>query len=312
MKRFLLKTFLMAFTIIVVAIVFEYSLRQIPTQYTVKYAYMEEQKQKIEILVLGHSESAQGINPVYMGENCYNFAINGKDIFYDFYYLKKYIPEMKQLRYVVYPYAYNILSSTRYPVPNITLDPNMGEGDNQALQFELYMDAGLYTFPVNHIECLQDVTAVQKWKKYYLRKQNTVICDSLGFQPLEKKDRVANWRTSFKPHEYDFNHPNYELANQEKMDCLMGMAYLCQEYGVRFVLVGMPVTYWFYSLYRPEKIKKYYDDKGKILAKYPNTLFLDYQQDPRFEEEDFYNPNHLCHEGADKFSKILSTELGIR
>lgn len=38
---------------------------------------------------------------------------------------------------------------------------------------------------------------------------------------------------------------------------------------------------------------------------------LDFSTDPRFGIGDYYDGNHLCHRGAEKFTKILADTLHL-
>ncbi len=312
MKKFTIYLSVLIGVLFIFCVAFEYTLRLAPNQYKYKYNYMERHAGEIETLVMGHSQAAEGINPAFLGDHAFNLAITSRRIHYDYVLLKQYIGRMKNLKRVIYPYTYNYLYiSYEYPLRNLNARKNTHAENYMQCDYEIYMHTGLFTFPAYHIEILYDMTARDKWKKHYLKREDTQLVDSLGFDGKLKEDRVFDWLQSPLAHEYDENDPDYDKAYRQNRKYLYQMAELCREHQVELVLVATPTLPPYYNSRRPDKLKQFYDEAENLKAQYSNVSFKDYVTDGRFENEDFYDCSHLCKEGADKFTRILRQDLEI-
>ena len=76
--------------------------------YSYKYKYIKNHKDSIEGLILGHSHALRGIDPALLGKNVFNNAESAKWIYYDAKELSKYVPDMSNLRFVIYPIGYDM------------------------------------------------------------------------------------------------------------------------------------------------------------------------------------------------------------
>ena len=76
--------------------------------YSYKSKYIKNHKDSIEGLILGHSHTLRGIDPALLGKNVFNNAESGKWIYYDAKELSKYVPDMSNLRFVIYPIGYDM------------------------------------------------------------------------------------------------------------------------------------------------------------------------------------------------------------
>lgn len=311
MKRFIIYAACMLGILGTAAVAFECSLRRIPTQYTLKHDYMEKNAGRIETLILGHSQLANGLKPSVMEKNTFNLATSSKEVEYDYVLLKKYIDRMPNLKLVIFPWTYEIFHQNwNYPLHNQHAWPNQID-DNSYLrcQYEIYLKTGIYRFPKYQIEMFYDPTSRDKWKKYYLKHQNTVVVDSLGFEEALPENRHPGWEEHISTHEYDETHPNYLKAYEENMGYVHQLAELCKEHQVRLLLVITPTLPNYYEHCLPRKLQELYDDADMMRERYPNVFFLDYLRDNRFTEDDFLDCHHLLGCGAEKFSVILRDDM---
>ena len=73
MKKFVLRILLLFFLpIVFIALIAEYSIRQIPNDYSYKNQWMETNSKSINILCLGPSSVYYGINPQYFDKKAFN------------------------------------------------------------------------------------------------------------------------------------------------------------------------------------------------------------------------------------------------
>ena len=65
MKRFITKILIFTLLSLIIAIVIEYVVRNVPNPYKYKISLIEEQKKDVQLLVLGSSTAYNGINPSF-------------------------------------------------------------------------------------------------------------------------------------------------------------------------------------------------------------------------------------------------------
>lgn len=101
MKRFTRKLLYFTAPIILIFFLLEFFLRSMPTSYSIKAAQMEESAGKIELLILGNSHAAFGLDPSQFSIPAFNLAHVSQSIYFDRRITNKYIEEMKRLKYVL-------------------------------------------------------------------------------------------------------------------------------------------------------------------------------------------------------------------
>ena len=71
-----------------------------------KHAYLEENKNKCDVLIIGSSHAWAGLNPEWISPNAINIANAFQPLFYDYKILERYISEMDALEVVILPMSY--------------------------------------------------------------------------------------------------------------------------------------------------------------------------------------------------------------
>lgn len=94
----------------------ELYLLTVLNEYSYKKQYVEQHSEDIQLLILGHSHVANGINPKLLDIGAFNMSNQGRTTYYDAVLAERYIPQLKNLQYVIWPLGYNFqYSSYRYP-----------------------------------------------------------------------------------------------------------------------------------------------------------------------------------------------------
>ena len=83
MRKFLVKITIFSILVFLLFATIEVTLLFIPNTYSYKRDYLEKHINDIRILLMGSSYIEEGVNPVYVGENCFNIAIAGRNIVFD-------------------------------------------------------------------------------------------------------------------------------------------------------------------------------------------------------------------------------------
>ena len=83
MKLFIRKFFLFSFLSVFLVVLYENSLSFVPNTYTLKKKLVEENKEHIQMIVLGTSRAFSGIMPNKMNDFTVNIGNNSQSIYYD-------------------------------------------------------------------------------------------------------------------------------------------------------------------------------------------------------------------------------------
>jgi hypothetical protein len=101
MKTYLVKITLFVIPVFLLITFIEISIRCLPNSYKYKDKYVIQNKSKIEVLILGHSQMQAGIIPENIDLNCFSFAIDGQSLRYDLEIFEKYKESLVKLKYII-------------------------------------------------------------------------------------------------------------------------------------------------------------------------------------------------------------------
>lgn len=303
MKKFLICVGLFSLSLILLTGGIEYMLRRVPNSFVYKRQLMEQKGDRIKTCILGNSVVDYGINPAFLGDSTYNLALSGQWFRFNQCMLEQYIDKMPNLKNVIWGIASYAL----------WVD-DVDEVDVVYHQIYMDMGQGSHLLPTSELIRLRGY-ALRKWSKYYVAHGVTMHCDSLGFDHSYLPERRGKyWREdipglvrhqcSWK--DKDKNGDLYR-ANIRRMH---EMARLCQERGIHLYLVVPPVHPAYYRLADKAQLTLIHEAMADVAARWSNVDCLDYLGDSRFDDDDFYDGNHLNSTvGANKFSKILKADL---
>lgn len=309
MKQFLSKISLFIVFGLILLIGIERFLSTVSNEYSYKRKYVEEQGDKIKVLVLGHSHTGNAIIPECMGDSVFNMAITGRRCaFYDAEIAKRYVPKLKNLECVIWPLGYNFqYVSALYPCL-----PKENGLDGYQLSYAKYMDISYERYIPNwHFsEVLQSKTRFfsRPFKHDFIELNG---CTPTGHEIGKRTVSEIDWGKRGNYIEVDYESSNAPLAKEEGMREMKRMAEVCYQSKKRLVVISTP-CYKTFQEWMTERGKREMQECVEAMrSAYPEMEYYNYIADPRFTEEDFKNADHLSDEGAEKFSKILKDTLGL-
>ena len=88
---------------------------------------------------------------------------------------------------------------------------------------------------------------------------------------------------------------------------LLRIVRYCREHRLRLLLVGTPV-YPAYAACIPVAQRRFVDATRRA-ARQAGAVVLDHESDLPLTDDDYFDPDHLTHEGAARFTLRLSAEL---
>ena len=310
MKKFIKYLLYFALPFIILACFFEIYLRQIDTSYTEKEKGIIQNKNKIELLILGNSRATLGIDPNQFDVYAYNIANVAQPLYYDKRLTLKHLDELSNLKYVF-----------------ITLDMN-------SLNYSRMGSREIWSYYGNGVEYKDEMSFVSK--NFYLKGYSP----SIALQIL-KNDLSGKYKTIKAvdlDEEYELGKPinkgffSYKntreegmtlkffhsrldnaLANEassEKEEILADLEDLIKilkAKNITPILVTIPCYEPFIKMFNKEIIKAsevaYENLAKKYDLEYWNYLYLP------MEKTDFHDCDHLNIHGAAKFSSVLNSRL---
>lgn len=294
--------------VIVIAFVSEYSLRNIPNDYRFKNKWLTQNSKDVEILALGASSVLHNINPEYFHAEGFNSAHYSQSFNFDQYIFNKFIDDMPSLRYVIVgveywsPFGFMEDSDEWWRVKfyNIYYGSNFYKWESK-YNYELYY---------------HDINTFKKAGKGLLtlvglKNESELTVDDRGFGDKYTLDnRREEWddgaRAASGHNALITEGFNLDRINQNK-EYLEDIIRKSEERDITVILVKLPI----YKSYRENLKNEYIIQQNEFCnyfaAKYDNVLFLDFSDDQRFTEDDYYDANHLNETGAKKFTLMLDS-----
>lgn len=303
MKRFLKNTFLISlvscFVIIIVAIRYEYKIRQVPNSYKYKYEWMQRNAETVEILILGSSHTFYGIRPEFFEEKTFNLANVSQDLRHDLYLLDYWLERYKNMKIIICPISLFTWFSSGL---------ESGKESYRCRYYKIYMDCDLYPdFSSYNLELSDSKSAKAKLNA----NDRDRGCDKYGWGSSYKlsSKNMARWNdgseaaSAVERHTVkDWEYVDYNYSLMKKI------AQKCKNYGIQLVLITTPCWHIYYDNLNQTQLSKMYELTNRIINEYKLPYF-DYLKDKRFEADDFFDSNHLSDIGAIKFTKILAEDI---
>jgi hypothetical protein len=301
--KLLLKLFYLIFPFIVVMIYSEFRLHHIPNIFSVKRAYLENQLQNIKVLVLGNSQSANGVNPQYFSLEGYNLSGSSQSFYYDSKLTLRYIDRLINLKCVLSNVSFYSF------VFQLDLSPENWKDD---FYYRFWGIEGR-NFKPNKLRetsfiALYGVRAVQR---YLIRNFDTSDAFTLHENGWEDSFPTDIWKI-------DDTFGRKKVAEQvaqihketfaDNYSYMENMLLQLYKHRVKLAFFAMPVLETYSKHIDPEILKVNAETIKKLCKNY-GCKYYDYLNDKRFEVEDFWDSTHLSVKGAEKFSNILNKEV---
>jgi len=304
--RFLCKLLLFLVPLLTLLGYAEVRLRRVPNGYNTKRAFLEQQLDSVEVLVLGSSHAYFGIDPQCLSLRAFNLAFTSQSLYYDTRLVRRYLDRMPRLQLV--------LVETNY----YNLWQQIADGK------ELWRDYFYYHFwgiryralawfdlrMVSYIALYSpDVTLQYARRNFNVNPERDAPPTGFGWGPKDTITILAaigdSWgRARAQLHNAAINTPELpeHIADLDSMLEELGRRH------IRVVFVTLPVLDC-YSRYLSPAINLRNVQAIDILCSKHGCRRADYLFDMRFVASDFLDADHLNFRGAQKFSRILNHDI---
>jgi hypothetical protein len=279
-------------------VLMESGIRFIPNAYSIKSSYVQNNGENINTLIVGRSHHFYGLNPDYMPPGTFNMANVSQMYNYDLLILEKYLDELPNIKFIVLPISYHSFydEGTDMPLINKNYLIYFGTGINNKLWDYFHITSAPFR---------------ENSKKIYdiiFKKKSWLSSNELGFGldfesrapvSLQESARLAAQRHQvFNP---DFNQDNLKKFYQILETSLAK--------NIQLILVSAPVSQSYYNALDEEVLERIKIFTNSLIREKPHIHYFDFRQHPEFQDEDFYDADHLNHQGAKKFSKALTLKI---
>lgn len=252
-----------------------------------KQRYIEQHGEGISTLILGHSQAANGINPLVMGDSVFNMAEPSRIMYYDKEILKRNVASLPNLKVVIYPLLYQIDNGAFFTMESF-----------RTFAIKEYKKAMNIKPPYEYRDYPDKPTIMEVLcKRNYVNQRD---CDSLGYIS------VGNGYSDMA------DYIDIEVNEDSIIATLCTMAEICDRRGIKFIIVTEPCTNTFneqvVSSEGLERINRIIDS---VKTYYP-VEYRNYLNHPHFRDGRlFHSQTHLNDNGATLFAKQLKEDFNL-
>jgi len=277
-------------------------------------AIIKDVPDNITVFNTGSSHGYYGFDysVVDNGSNCFNFALPMQTISYDLRVLNFYKDQISQNG----GYAFIIVSHFSLFQPRETDQVNFESKNRRYYRFLNSSSIKEYqnkvNFYVNYMpalisyESLFEELISSVSGKYYDNDWDNILSED------NKNSNAENRYQIYIQSNYNEEEHNW-IMNEEEYESLINIIHFCKSKSITPILLTMPVYSEYYDMIMersPLFFDEFYGTINKICSS-EDVLYYDYENDPRISDQLslFMDCDHLNHEGAKLFTKIIFTEV---
>lgn len=304
-KKTIIKSIYFFLPAIIISIIFEITLRNIPNDFDYKEKNILRTAKNIRTLILGASQSLYGLNPEYIDSETYNMAYVSQSILLDNLVFKKYYSNLPRLKNVILPISYVSLSHTynygqeRWRKFNYFRYYHIEPPIPEDWYFKYYWE--IFNLPWNkNVEKLV----------LHLKDQSLISVDKSGWSFTYNDSTSINTTEAEISAELTYErHEDHSMDFCKNIELINEIIEICKSSDITVFLIMCPVSSYYENLLNKNKLSKIKRTCEMLELLNENVKFYDYFSDNRFALSDFHDVDHLNGAGAIKFSKIVKTEV---
>lgn len=295
-RYFILRTCLFGLPVLAGLSILELLARNLPNTYSYKWEYLENNKHKIQHLVLGNSHAYHGVNTDLI-PSAFNAANYSQTLEYDEYIFSKFIHDLTSLKTVYITLSYPSLFSQL---------KNSAESWREKFYVLYWHSNRVKSFVTLEIS---DGTALtfKKVIRFFLLKQKMELCSQTGYNSANHPSLRSNiWQESGPVAARRHSIANRrETAYELNKNYILHIVGSCASKNIRVVVYIPPAWESYRHNLDAGEFQKTLCFAHKLAKDFSNVTFLNLLDDKRFVDEDFFDADHLNDIGAEKLTKIL-------
>ncbi len=294
MKKFIAHIVLFFLPILVYMTIAEIALRNIPNDYSYKKKYLDENSNNIEILFLGNSHMYYGINPQYDTLKSFNASHISQSLNFDLSILEKYKNAWSNLKYIVIPADYFSMYTTL----------EKGEEDWRVKNYTIYYGINKYSTYRNNFEIINGKAGFNliRLLNFYYKGSSEITCNKLGwgtiFHSENNMNLIETAQQSVKRHTVIKD----SLCFANNIHTLKSIIEFAKQINARVIFLTSPAYKTYYKNLDQQQLNSTIHTISKLASQHKNTYYYNLLTDQSFNEDDFYDADHLNESGAKKLT----------
>lgn len=300
MNQFIKKTLFFSLPVIVLIVLMELLLRNIPNDYSYKKNYLDQNSNQVETLFLGSSHSFYAVNPEFISSKSFNAAHIAQSLDYDLEILKKYSNETYKLQCIVVPIDYFSLYNRL----------ETGVENWRIKNYNIYYGLNKSKDLVENSEILNGKwnENIKRLVKFFRKKKSDVSCNNLGWgtnnNSKNAKDLIETGKSAAKRH-----HKKSISFFEENLKLVHEIIAIAKEKNAKVLFYTCPAYKTYTSQLNTEQLQTTINTIQSIQKANSNVSYFNFLNDSSFKAQDFYDADHLNEKGAEKFSKKIDSIL---
>lgn len=303
-RSFLKQILVFFIPVVLIFILIELLVLQIPANYITTSNYFNAEKDKIEILALGPSQMNSAMNPAYFDRPAICLASTSQHHNLDFEILKQTRDRLPELKYVILELSFS----------HLALPHNSKDFWKNSIYLKYYNVNAFKrrTYFKDKLVFLSNPDIYsRKLVEHYIERKESPHFNRFGFDEntydgLFKSLKYEEDVIAQKP--FRINSKINETLFNQNLEFLYKMLDYVKSEGLKVIVCSMPL-YKTYVKERDSKLVRRRDSVlNEIQLKYPNVRIFNKESDTiNFTVSDYINHNHLNPRGAEKFTKELNS-----
>ncbi|MDR6940525.1 hypothetical protein [Mucilaginibacter pocheonensis] len=301
MKRFIIQVLLFLSPVIVLAVLMEALLRNIPNDYQYKCDYLNRNSNKIDVLILGSSHAYYGINPQLMTHKSFNAAYVAQSLFYDWQIIKKYDKNWHHLKFIILPVDYFSLYGRL----------ENGIESWRVKDYNIYygISSSHYT---DNSELLSNKLRlnVARIKSVYFNHESDLLCSKFGwgteYLSQKRKDLPSTGALAAKRH-FVINEGYFN----ENVAVLTSIIKYAAKNHIKVLLYTSPAYKTYVQNLNRRQLNSTIGMLYVLSKKYDNVFYWNLLNNHSFNAVDFYDADHLDNLGAGKLTHKMDSLISM-
>lgn len=302
MRCFLFRLFLFLLPIALLAIGAESYIRQIPNSYRIKQQLLDRVADSVETIILGNSHAYSGLCPELLPGVVANLANVSQTLNVDQALLERCMERCPRLKHVILV----VDNSNLFDLPM----EETGEWF-RITYYTLYMQrlGGHNPYLSRYgLELLHFQSFCAKLERWH--QQHRPDCTPLGWDTsncLSEKDQ-AHW--NHESVDKKLAHHTCQNWDQARRNAAaaVAIAHLCHQHHIRLTLLCTPVYKSYADGIAPRQ-QQWIEETHRACTEFAGVQSLDLSRDSTYSDDEYFDPDHLTHEGARHLTLSLRQQL---
>jgi hypothetical protein len=301
MEKFIKKSSLFfIIPIVILGVLLEVFLRNIPNDYSYKNDYLDLKSNEIEVLFLGSSHVYFGINPEYSKFKSFNASHISQSLNFDLAILEKYKNKWSSLKCIVIPVDYFSMYKTltngieKWRVKNYSIYYNIHKESYYKCNFEIFNNSLKMNW--------------ERLKSSYCNNSTDITCNKWGWGTIynskNSKDLIKTGMAAAKRHTVK---SNADLCFEDNVKTLNSLVEFAKKNKIKIIFYTSPAYKTYVDNLEQKQLKRTIDLVSQKTSKNLNTVYYNLLNDKSFIAEDFYDADHLNEKGAKKLTFIMDS-----